>query len=892
MVIHQKSAPYHPQANGQAESMNKILVTIITKIVSELRASWDQKLHLALWEYRVGYKTSIDITPFNMVYGIQVILPLEFSTLRVAKDLEWTRHELSEQLEVLEKLDETRLRAVASIYTQKRNMKSFFDQHEIHKEFATGDCVLMYTLKQHSKKLKKQENGPYVIHDISSSGAIKLATLEGEEILNWISGCRLKNNHLPLTSNMMAKTQSAKERKNKVEETKAHAQEEARIRNLKCKKKFQQQRQPQLGSLTVEICSIIYKLAELVRWISQKEIKTTSIDSAQKNAVELVCMIEKYLPPSMLTIQVHLLVHVVDEKARPEGSMAEGWIVQESLVYITEWIAEFDKETQESPMLWRLGEDERLTTDVAHGGGTSKQMDTTIEEKINRFCMLHHPTMDKWLTTYETAKEERYDARRAFRARQRGRMVWYPSELEVLPRFMPLLWLHQQLTKAEEEGVHVSLEEWEFSRGCSDKSYSAAWSCGRHFRVDHIDKKRVTFDSGVMAKFEQASRRRATYQNIVIAEMQYFGLLKEIINADYRSFTILISYVQWFKVIMEGPNATVRRDVSGFIEVDSTKPWSDLRDTFVLPEHCEQVIFYPKPFDERWWYVIEVAPRGTMSDHNGSGSRSPSLSDAEVNRFLERLTPEQLASVASRAQQSLSEQSSPTQSARSAPSASSSRRSRLSRASGPERGSERGSRGCGCCGDRDDVDTSASQRVPLERGGPSGRQTPSERDTAFEGGTASGRQTPSSSRVQEIAKHTPSGTQESTPEGTLLAHRRQLPEGYSYLVDASGAIIMTPEGKEVISAMRRLCRQVFRHIVMQTFAAQRQDLKDYVIDTLYHDFPVPTPGTTGRAASRLERSLGAQHGLAWVIELLDRRCGESPYTESLTRAELPDPPQL
>ncbi|MCO5587452.1 hypothetical protein L7F22_041401 [Adiantum nelumboides] len=281
------------------------------------------------------------------------------------------------------------------------------------------------------------------------------------------------------------------------------------------------------------------------------------------------------------------------------------------------------------------------------------------------------------------------------------------------------------------------------------------------------------------------------------------------------------------------------------------------------------------------------------------------------------------------------------------------------------------------CQDADDVDTSASQRVPSERGEPSGRQTPFERDTASEGGTPSGRQTPSSSPVQETAEHTPSGTQESTPEGTPLAHRRQLPEGYSYLVDASGAIIMTPEGKEVISAMRRLCRQVFRHTVMQTFAVQRQDLKDYVIDTLYHDFSVPTPGdrfgreymllrmreylkhrrddarraaqrpdwldkeewrqireervtapdrweqqrraawarinagsshhlgsggwgsfdedfqgTIGRAASWLERSLGAQHGLAWVIELLDRRGGESPYTEPLTRVELPDPPQL
>ena len=60
-----------------------------------------------------------------MVYGLDAILPLEFlvSTLRVAKELEWIIHELSNHLEELEKLDETRLAAVAGMYALKIRQK-------------------------------------------------------------------------------------------------------------------------------------------------------------------------------------------------------------------------------------------------------------------------------------------------------------------------------------------------------------------------------------------------------------------------------------------------------------------------------------------------------------------------------------------------------------------------------------------------------------------------------------------------------------------------------------------------------------------------------------------------------------------------------------------------
>ena len=44
MVLHKKSAPYHPQVNGQAKNTNKILKNVLTKIVNESKTNWE--LHL------------------------------------------------------------------------------------------------------------------------------------------------------------------------------------------------------------------------------------------------------------------------------------------------------------------------------------------------------------------------------------------------------------------------------------------------------------------------------------------------------------------------------------------------------------------------------------------------------------------------------------------------------------------------------------------------------------------------------------------------------------------------------------------------------------------------------------------------------------------------------
>jgi hypothetical protein len=46
--------------------------------VNQLGRSWSSKLSEALWAYRMTYKTLIDMTPYQLVYGKTCHLPIEF----------------------------------------------------------------------------------------------------------------------------------------------------------------------------------------------------------------------------------------------------------------------------------------------------------------------------------------------------------------------------------------------------------------------------------------------------------------------------------------------------------------------------------------------------------------------------------------------------------------------------------------------------------------------------------------------------------------------------------------------------------------------------------------------------------------------------------------------
>ncbi|XP_059650003.1 uncharacterized protein LOC132295729 [Cornus florida] len=145
MNIHMSaSTPYYAQANGQAESSNKILIEIIEKMIKDKPRRWHETLSEALWAYRNSKRTGTGVTPYMLTYGHDAVLPMEMKvkSARVAFQNNLTPADYTQAMLVeLEDLDEFRRDALDHIIAHKKKVMRIYNKRVKPKSFAEEDLV-------------------------------------------------------------------------------------------------------------------------------------------------------------------------------------------------------------------------------------------------------------------------------------------------------------------------------------------------------------------------------------------------------------------------------------------------------------------------------------------------------------------------------------------------------------------------------------------------------------------------------------------------------------------------------------------------------------------------------------------------------------------------------
>jgi hypothetical protein len=125
-------------------------------------------LYPTLWAYRTSIKIATAFSPFQLIQGVELILPIkcEIPSIKLAVALLPDTSDLKRRLVHLESLDEQCRDASTTIEVNKRLVKVQYDKFVYPRLYTEGDLVLLYDQAKEplgACKFKTMWNNSYIV---------------------------------------------------------------------------------------------------------------------------------------------------------------------------------------------------------------------------------------------------------------------------------------------------------------------------------------------------------------------------------------------------------------------------------------------------------------------------------------------------------------------------------------------------------------------------------------------------------------------------------------------------------------------------------------------------------------------------------------------------------
>ena len=141
-ITNRYSTPAYPQGNGQAKTVNKVIVNGLKNRLDDAKGKWVKELPYVLWTYRTMPRRSTGETPFSMTYGAKTVIPLKtiFPTLKTSS---FNPRDNDEQLtKSLDLIEEKRENAIVQLAYYQQKLKQGYDANVKLRPLTPGDLML------------------------------------------------------------------------------------------------------------------------------------------------------------------------------------------------------------------------------------------------------------------------------------------------------------------------------------------------------------------------------------------------------------------------------------------------------------------------------------------------------------------------------------------------------------------------------------------------------------------------------------------------------------------------------------------------------------------------------------------------------------------------------
>ena len=172
-LLHITTSARHPQANSQAEVINKTIARYLASFVNETTLDWEQYLAPLMFSYNTAFHRSIKTSPFFLTYGVHPSLPKQLTSPAYGSDLPT---DLMSRLQIARNIARQHMMKASEEYEKQFNL------HARHKQFAIGQPVLIdeHSFLGKNAKLAPKYSGPHLVKRLIGNTNLELLLDNGK----------------------------------------------------------------------------------------------------------------------------------------------------------------------------------------------------------------------------------------------------------------------------------------------------------------------------------------------------------------------------------------------------------------------------------------------------------------------------------------------------------------------------------------------------------------------------------------------------------------------------------------------------------------------------------------------------------------------------------------
>ena len=191
-LVHNTTTPRHPQANAQAEVVNRTIIRYLSSFVDDSTLDWEIFLAPLMFSYNTTFHRSLKTSPFFMTFGVHPRLPNDIITPQYGSDLPT---EVMQRLQVARNIARTFMDKAALEYKEQH------DSRAKQRDFVINQQVLLdeHSFLHKNQKLCPKFSGPHIITRLKGAVDVELLLNNGRRVVVHVNRIKPFKDGVPST---------------------------------------------------------------------------------------------------------------------------------------------------------------------------------------------------------------------------------------------------------------------------------------------------------------------------------------------------------------------------------------------------------------------------------------------------------------------------------------------------------------------------------------------------------------------------------------------------------------------------------------------------------------------------------------------------------------------